>query len=145
MASDKEIADYNDIIEFKPTVAEIPNIKKLVDTFYKQQVLTYIDPTLSGDSTNVLSVYLYLHFITRTWEPFFADPARLAPSDWAGAAGAVIESKAQNAEIKYQGVPNPTSDDADLSTTTWGQLYLSLAKQIRQKIGVADGRLWVVV
>ena len=109
MANPNQIADYQDIIAFKPSVSNIPNIENLVNTIYTDQVAVYMDPQITGDSTRTISTYLFLHLIQLTWPDFFQE-GTMDSNQGEAPAGPITRVKARNQEIQYQAIAEATWD-----------------------------------
>ena len=138
MATPTEIADYSDIIAFKPSIADIPRIQELVESIYREQIELYMDPAITGASTRLMSTYLYLHLIQLTWPSFFSEGTQ-DNSRWEAPAGPITRIKARNQEIQYQNIDTSEWTENFFLQTTWGEVYLSLLRNLRQRVGVKGG------
>lgn len=140
-----EFSTYDDVIAFKPNVALIPNLEKLMGSVYKDLVTIQIDKSLSVEYTRTMSLLLYLHYITLLWEPYFTDPTQLDNGKWLGKGGAIQDVKARDVSISYQKLPEGTLEDAFFNQTEFGQEYLMMLKAQRQKIKIVNGNFWVAI
>lgn len=135
---------YQDLTTLVPSLANNAQVSTLFTSF-QAAASVYVDPNFAKQYTNVLSLYLVLHFITlffkgitsATFDPF---------NFFTVSAGPAQEIEAERVKTKFAEFKSNSNDldwEANLNRTVWGQLYLQTVYMVRKLFGVdGNGNLW---
>lgn len=143
MADSYSYATWSDAVAFIPNLENDATAERLFNAFIPS-MSAMIDPSMTGEYTNILSLNLGLHFMSQIWEG--GRKSVFDGEDYSASIGPVSGIEGEQVNIKFGSGKNMDEWESDLSKTEFGRTYLRLIKSIRTQIGInGRGKLWASI
>jgi hypothetical protein len=140
MSNPNSYAVWADAVAFVPSL-DGDIVAENLFNIWIQTMPSFVDPSLAGNQTNILSLLLTLHFITIFYSG--SKSVVFLPEDFVGTAGAIQGLVGEKVAIQYLKSAEMTVFQSDLSQTSYGQSFNTIVASLRAIIGIdGQGGLW---